>query len=509
MEAIVSIVSLMVIATVTVILLYQNARVRDNVVSNMQSMVDQINDSTYYGYEYDKKQENNIKNLDQNIKTLASDVGNVASTLKNMKLENVTNSEMFEKVKTKNVETGILHLGDKFSLSGVGDSFGNDDWLRLLNAKGDTPYGGIAAGKFYSQQGSTFNGMNYGDSFTLNNMLKVKGGNSEFNPQNMETIFNNTDNQNYIRGDTELRGNVKTIGDMSVGRNLNVHNSINIERSDYGPLFNNKNSRGSEMGMGQYVGDELRFYNYGDMGSMSFGFGVGGSNFAPALELKKNSTTFGSGDGRFTFDTSSDIRMKANNDNKKFIFQNGAKPPVVIKKGNVGIGGEPIDNVGLDVYGNIASRGNTLHLGVSGNLLGDSKMSRALVKGQNGDLILNYEGDFQQGITTHSDFGVIGGKCIETGKAVSGKEANAGKICYKSWSDGLDVVGAGSSGTERKVKVWDNLETGKVQASKLCLDDVCVNRNDMFKMSRADGNICVGNTCLTEEELIKLRSKLL
>ena len=40
------------------------------------------------------------------------------------------------------------------------------------------------------------------------------------------------------------------------------------------------------------------------------------------------------------------------------------------------------------------------------------------------------------------------------------KEVNAGKIGYKTFSDSLDIVGAGTVAGNRNVKVWDNLETG-------------------------------------------------
>jgi hypothetical protein len=46
--------------------------------------------------------------------------------------------------------TKRLLLGDKFSLSGVGDAHGNDDWLRLFNTANNGYYGGLAAGKMWS-----------------------------------------------------------------------------------------------------------------------------------------------------------------------------------------------------------------------------------------------------------------------------------------------------------------------------------------------------------------------
>lgn len=47
-----------------------------------------------------------------------------------------------------------LLLGDKWSLSGVGDGHANDDWLRLMNADGTNYHGGLAAGRLWTAAGS-------------------------------------------------------------------------------------------------------------------------------------------------------------------------------------------------------------------------------------------------------------------------------------------------------------------------------------------------------------------
>ena len=46
---------------------------------------------------------------------------------------------------------------------------------------------------------------------------------------------------------------------------------------------------------------------------------------------------------------------------------------------------------------------------------------------------------------------------LELGHGWPGKEANAGKITYRQWSDALDIVGAGTEPGYRKVKIWDDL----------------------------------------------------
>jgi hypothetical protein len=51
---------------------------------------------------------------------------------------------------------------------------------------------------------------------------------------------------------------------------------------------------------------------------------------------------------------------------------------------------------------------------------------------------------------------IDGTNTLEFGAGVSGKQADAGKIGYRSFTnDALDIFGAGSSGTNRKIKFWN------------------------------------------------------
>ncbi len=51
------------------------------------------------------------------------------------------------------LRTNVLHLGDKWSLSGIGDRFYNDHWLRLMHPSDRAYYGGFAADALYSNTG--------------------------------------------------------------------------------------------------------------------------------------------------------------------------------------------------------------------------------------------------------------------------------------------------------------------------------------------------------------------
>lgn len=72
-----------------------------------------------------------------------------------------------------NLKTDKLMLGNKWLLSGVGDGYTNDDWLRFLKTDGSSGYyGGIATGKLWVQADingkNTFNGDVGGALNTLN-----------------------------------------------------------------------------------------------------------------------------------------------------------------------------------------------------------------------------------------------------------------------------------------------------------------------------------------------------
>lgn len=58
-------------------------------------------------------------------------------------------------------------------------------------------------------------------------------------------------------------------------------------------------------------------------------------------------------------------------------------------------------------------------------------------------------------LDVNGDVGVRAANTLEFGAGVSGKEANAGKIAYNAFGSGaLDIVGAGTNSTNRKIKLW-------------------------------------------------------
>ncbi len=117
-----------------------------------------------------------------------------------------------------------VQLGDKFMLSGVGDAHANDDWLRMFDKDGKDYHGGIAMRRLWTRDEAHLNGQT-----NVSGNLNVRGGSSEHNPGGWWTHFPwSGDNKNYIRGDTEIRGNTNNIGDLNVGRNANVQGRLHF-----------------------------------------------------------------------------------------------------------------------------------------------------------------------------------------------------------------------------------------------------------------------------------------
>ncbi len=58
-------------------------------------------------------------------------------------------------------------------------------------------------------------------------------------------------------------------------------------------------------------------------------------------------------------------------------------------------------------------------------------------------------------VTLNGRLGIVGNRELEFGAGVAGKEGSAGMIGYEKFTTGaLDIVGAGTTGSDRKVKVW-------------------------------------------------------
>ena len=512
MEVIISIISLLVIVVITVVLLYQNASVRDNTTAKMQSMVDKINDANYYTFQYDKKQEHNIKTLDDNINTVAGDVRNVYGELQTFKPTVVSRKELAELLTTKQLTADDLTLQDRYMFKY--DDQGN--WLRL-NGKDGKFKDGWAMDKLYVEKDTMVKG-NIHATKIHSDTIEVKGGKSTLNPNNITTRFAGSDGMNYVAGDTNIVGNLESMGAVTAARGINARDTVKIAKDQYGMFIENKSANGAAMGLGSYANNELRLMNGADTGHISFGLG-NSSTFDALATMSKTNTSktvnLGGTTGLRVINSTNDTAKTKQNDvvvrteanTNMLSLQSGNKAGVDIKDGLVTIGNnEDLTSTKMDVYGNVLVRGNEMRLGYNNPVGGDTGNSRAMVK-NNSELIFNFNNDYPQGSTFHSDLGIVNGKCVEVGKNTPNKDAAAGKICYAKYSDGVDIVGAGTAKSQRSVRVWDRLETDEVKSGKLCIGDTCIFEEDLkrFKNAITPNGLCINNDCFTQAHVTAVK----
>jgi hypothetical protein len=101
---------------------------------------------------------------------------------------------------SENVKTGILSLGDRFTLMRLPDIESDSDWLGIMNADKVHLHGGLAVSQAYVD-----------DKLGVMGSLYVGGAKSEHNPKNLPTIFAYED-KNYVRGDTDVTGALEVAG---------------------------------------------------------------------------------------------------------------------------------------------------------------------------------------------------------------------------------------------------------------------------------------------------------
>jgi hypothetical protein len=142
---VVSLLCVFAVIIVSVVTLYQTARVKEQTAKNIQDLVDQVNESASYAYKFDISQDDNIKTMEKNINLINENVNNIGKNVKILQ-ENISTFPRNEPY-VPNVKTGILSLGDRFSLSRIPDM--SSDWVGVMNANGTKLYGGLAVSDMY------------------------------------------------------------------------------------------------------------------------------------------------------------------------------------------------------------------------------------------------------------------------------------------------------------------------------------------------------------------------
>jgi hypothetical protein len=84
-------------------------------------------------------------------------------------------------------------------------------------------------------------------------------------------------------------------------------------------------------------------------------------------------------------------------------------------------------------------------------------------------------------LSVNGTVGISSTNTLEFGEGVMGKEINAGKIGYNTFTPGLNIVGAGSTGGNRNIYLYDNLQVANnsTLGGQLCFmkggNQICTN----------------------------------
>lgn len=139
----------------------------------------------------------------------------------------ITMSDISSGINTNKVDTQNLNVLDTIKSKNINtNKLTSTDYIIGNNIEGKTVIGNnnicigdICLDKTKFQELSNFdkNAIS-GNSMNITKELNIRGGNSVHNPKGLWTYFPWRGNgKNYIRGDTEMRGNVDNIGDLTVG----------------------------------------------------------------------------------------------------------------------------------------------------------------------------------------------------------------------------------------------------------------------------------------------------
>jgi hypothetical protein len=168
-ELVITLVIIVIIVVAIIYLFVQYKTTSNDFNKALQNLVDKINNSNYYQYNNDIQNIQNIENNEKNIKELNDSVLNLQNNVQVLQYNTVTNESITNNVTTRSAYVNDIQLGEKWLLSGSGDTFADDGWLRVLNTDQSDFYGGIAVGDLWTKNDATINGnLHLGNQFCIN-----------------------------------------------------------------------------------------------------------------------------------------------------------------------------------------------------------------------------------------------------------------------------------------------------------------------------------------------------
>lgn len=96
--------------------------VRSDSDKKLQYVVDQINNSQYYSYNFDTEQQTNIQNLDHNINAIEKKIESIDNGLKVLNTQSLTKNDIGKSFTTDTVNAEKINVGKEYELSTLPDS---------------------------------------------------------------------------------------------------------------------------------------------------------------------------------------------------------------------------------------------------------------------------------------------------------------------------------------------------------------------------------------------------
>jgi hypothetical protein len=105
------------------------------------------------------------------------------------------------------------------------------------------------------------------------------------------------------------------------------------------------------------------------------------------------------------------------------------------------------------------------------------------------------------GLTVPGNLLLPSGGELDLGSNDTTRETNAGKIAYNKFGDNLSIVGKGTPGEARRIRLWDNVEVASnlsvgntLSAGNLITNTINTSNNPVYLAGVGDGNHFIGLT---------------
>ena len=134
---------------------------------------------------------------------------------------------------------------------------------------------------------------------------------------------------------------------------------------------------------------------------------------------------------------------------------------------NTGVVGVKHMDVGVKL--NVAGK-----LGFSSYDISSDAQQNVNINSQNAGKVVSF--DNAGVISQYGQLKVMNDKCIELGGGVSGKDTNAGKMCYNNNTNTVDIYGAGT-GNAKSVKIRDKLDVNAVKVESINIGDYVIKQD--------------------------------